>query len=556
MEILETYAPKAITSCTLAKCELPDIFSSSKKIEDLKHIPPNARPIKDTFIMPAGGAVATRIFTRSPAPWLAHCHTDLHHHDGMGFIMNVGDDMSIYSDIISPPSDFPACDTPFHQSKQDEPHCDCYIDKDSILGTALDKTYKCSRPYLCMWEQSQVAILRKGNTTATYQLQSSYSIPGLAISLFFVCLSVLITIGVLLFSRRPRAGQSNQSIETEDSTTTNTNLVDTTLTFQKYQSFWSQLQIYLPLRWTEYRPVTINPLRVMEVVGLGLLTGFLFQDVGKNSTLTGLGEKTSLLFFSTTLWCQTRMYPSISNYFEYKHRDVAFVKKNPQSDLFPVFLSRMTVVIACEAWWPILFVLCAYPIAAMFGSFSKVARICMFLVLNNTCYIALGGLLGTVMPTVNLGMIAATLFAQTTVICAGFFTQLPPFVGWIRYISPIFYAFTGIIKTAHSWDDTYTCPKGHSAAGVNQCFLEMSHAIDVFKIRGINVATFGDPYSSQVHVEATIMICIIGICQTMMFIIYKYVLLSRATFSANNESAPEKIEKTNSNIFCDEEDKV
>ena len=89
----------------------------------------------------------------------------------------------------------------------------------------------------------------------------------------------------------------------------------------------------------------------------------------------------------------------------------SWMEKN-QSDLLPVFLSRMVVVSACEAWWPFLFVFCAYPLASMFGSFSKVFTIGVFLVLNNSCYIAIGALLGTVMPTVNLGMIGATLFGQ------------------------------------------------------------------------------------------------------------------------------------------------
>jgi len=45
---------------------------------------------------------------------------------------------------------------------------------------------------------------------------------------------------------------------------------------------------------------------VVEVAGLGILGGILFVDVGKNETATGFGEKTSLLFFSATLWSQTR----------------------------------------------------------------------------------------------------------------------------------------------------------------------------------------------------------------------------------------------------------
>ena len=248
-----------------------------------------------------------------------------------------------------------------------------------------------------MWQQSQVAVLRQTDTGAGYKLQSSYSTPGRVISFTFVCIVTVITlVFTVILPRYARSRRPALSQETLKSTDQLTDVCSR----NGNPSFWAQFKaLLLPLRWHEYRPTTINNLRVVEVIGLGLLTGFLFQDVGKNSTATGLGEKTSLLFFSTTLWCQTRICILL------------LVEKN-QSDLLPVFLSRMVVVSACEAWWPFLFVFCAYPLASMFGSFSKVFTIGVFLVLNNSCYIAIGALLGTVMPTVNLGMIGATLFGQ------------------------------------------------------------------------------------------------------------------------------------------------
>ncbi len=519
MEILDIFAPKPEDNCNLMKCKLTDMFSSTKKMQEFDRIPLGSRPMKDTFVMPAGGAVVTRIFTRGPAPWLAHCHTEVHQRDGMGFIMNVGDYSAPIDDSWLP-QDFPTCDSPFHQSRQEEPHCDCYIDNDAVLGLALDETYKCSRPYLCMWQQSQVATLRKADPreAAGSKLQSTtFDVPGWAISFSVVCIVTLITLGFAFVLPR-----CNRFVKADSGRKRS---LRSFRSRNEGSSFWIQFKALLILRWDEYRPITINVLRVIEVVGLGLLAGFLFQDVGNNTTATGLSEKTSLLFFSTTLWCQTRMYPAISNYFDFKKSDVIMVL-NYKADLLPVFLSRMAVVCVCEMLWPILFVLCSYPLASMFGSVSKVIAISIFLVLNNSCYIAIGALLGTLMPNVNLGMIGATLFAQTTVICAGFFTELPSFVGWIRYVSPIFYAFKGIIKTAFNWDNTYDCPKGqNSAVPPNACYLEMSPAIDDLKQRGINVATFGDPSSSRVYMEAVTMILLYVVCHLSMFFYFKLVLL-------------------------------
>lgn len=98
------------------------------------------------------------------------------------------------------------------------------------------------------------------------------------------------------------------------------------------------------------------------------------------------------------------MTASIGNYFEWTIKDYHTMKFK-KYDLLPIFLSRMLVVFICEAWWPFLFVLCAFPLAAMFGNVSGVFIIGFFLLLNNSCYIALGAVFGTLMPTVSLGMI-------------------------------------------------------------------------------------------------------------------------------------------------------
>ena len=65
-------------------------------------------------------------------------------------------------------------------------------------------------------------------------------------------------------------------------------------------TFIEQLKYLVRIQWESYRPSCVNLLRVFEVTGLALLTGALFYDVGSDGSATGLGEKISLLFFSTT----------------------------------------------------------------------------------------------------------------------------------------------------------------------------------------------------------------------------------------------------------------
>jgi len=531
MEILEVKFADRKKDCTLFKCKLIDDFTSKSKIEELNQLKIGSRPMKDTFIMPAGGAVATRIFTHEPAPWLAHCHTEIHREDGMAFILNVGNYTSP-SDDSWLPGDFPACDTNFLKSKYHEmPNCDCYIDEDAVLGLTLDQTYKCARPYLCIHIQSQVAALTQGMNQLGTKIQSSSVIPNWAISVIFViCVSLMSMIVVLLFKRFSTHIQL--ALVKNISERKRISIIDLQLKIEK-PSFWEQFLNLTYIQWCEYRPGTINIVRLVEVAGVGMLAGILFQGVGNNNTATGLVEKTSLLFFSTTLWSSTRMYPAIGNYFEWSHKDV-LTFKHKKYDMLPVFLSRMIVVILCESWWPVLFVFSSFPSASIFGNMNAVVQISLLLAMNNCCYIAIGAMCGTIMPSIHLAMIVSTLYAQMTVICAGFFTRIPRSIEPVRNISPIYHAFKGIVKLAYKWDDTYECIKGQSSAGPTQCFLEQSAVIDDYKERGINVATFGDRTSGQIYMEYVSLVALF-IVFNMVVILYHLIKIKKTSSKQDDE---------------------
>lgn len=161
-----------------------------------------------------------------------------------------------------------------------------------------------------MYEQSQVAMLQKDNKKASLKITSDYANPGWAISLIIVS---IVVIAVLCFTlvlpkyiniKKPKMVKEVKegiSRMTMKSVKVDENPIP----------FWVQFKGLFFVQYSEYRPGVINVLRVVEVCGLGILAGVLFFDVGNRTTATSFGEKTSLIFFSTTLWSQTRMYPNI-----------------------------------------------------------------------------------------------------------------------------------------------------------------------------------------------------------------------------------------------------
>ena len=142
----------------------------------------------------------------------------------------------------------------------------------------------------------------------------------------------------------------------------------------------------------------------------------------------------------------------------------------------------------------------------------------LFLLLNNLSYISLGSVLGVYTKRVPMGMIASTIFSQISLVAAGFFNKLPPALDWIRYISPFYWSFRGILKSCFKWSDTLECFKGSSDVGANQCYLEFHPAIDQYKSRGINVATYNDSSSNTVYVEYLALVFLLLFMNSLIFL--------------------------------------
>lgn len=196
MEILDEVIVKKSDSCDHNKCELSEIFATDEALQRLASITPGTRPLKDTFILPAGGAVATRIFTGEPALWFAHCHLESHRESGMALILSVGN-YKAPSDPGWLPPDYPRCDTPFLLAKKEFPACDCYVNSDAVMDGALTKEHRCSRDYLCFHEDSPQANLESnpyaGTSKPGIAIRSQYSVPGWAISLLIVATIAIVS---------------------------------------------------------------------------------------------------------------------------------------------------------------------------------------------------------------------------------------------------------------------------------------------------------------------------------------------------------------------------
>jgi iron transport multicopper oxidase len=492
-EVLEQYTVDQNIHCHVTACDFPDEYSE-EKINFLKNMPYTG-VLKDTVVLAAGGATVIRFPVNNVGAWIAHCHISLHLDDGMTFIVRQGTIEQHRN--IPMPSDMPICMPLEHV--EEEPACDCYFDIDSLRFVQLPSTWHCSRPYLCLHDQKVFPTpnfepaLTQG--VAMHKLShSTGTVLGVMFTLIF-----LIVVSIYIYKNMYKSKDTFEKKEFSDYKTIERSL------------FYTTFKREFITEWNSRSSDAINMMRVVEVIGLALITGVVFWHVGEETSNRGLRESVSLLFFSMTLWTFTRMYPSIPAHYDWAKRMLNRIEipTNIQDPIvMPHFthiiklsLSRSPVYLCAEAWWPVIFGLIVFPIAHVNGIVSVWFQHIGFLMLNNMCYISFGAVVGILAPVIAIGMISSTLYAQTSLVCAGFYRTLPTWLAWFRYLSYVFYTFSGLVRGAYHWTDSYSCRSGDSRVGQLWCMLETAGIIEDMKLRGVSVANSSDPETNNVSLD-------------------------------------------------------
>jgi FtsP/CotA-like multicopper oxidase with cupredoxin domain len=579
-EVLDQYTHPYYEDCSIFNCPLTTKYNSKEEMHRLKHMPYTG-VLKDTTVIPAGGAVVIRYPVNNPGYWLVHCHIGPHKDDGMTFIIHESTKNNTASpwypqEVVSIPSDYPIC---LPKSTQDiPPSCACYHDPDQLTSLRLDSTFICSRDWICHHDPSYNTQLKtfvpmekpgigmhKLSPDTSVVLSVIFTLVACGIvSLYCYKSFVLAARQDMMNAMTPPTGAGSGAAET-----THTNMAsftekyallrmvmgteDTTPFLTEFMAEWE----------VTYRDM-INPMRLIEVGGLAVLTGIVFFEVGEKHTNRGLRECVSLFFFSVTLWTFTRMYPAIPAHHGWRERLCKrlvnqetlsqYLANGNQNSSSPTPLPtpfqliswrqilkltcvRHLVYLCAEGWWPCVFGLITYPMAHVNGKVNIWFQVIALIIMNNLCYISFGAVIGTIVPVVQVAMISSTLYSQMSLVCAGFYTTLPLWLSWFRYVSYVFYTYSGIVKGVYRSTDSYECFFGDSRVGQDWCLLETAGVIEDMKIRGINTADSGDPNSSDVSLSFGMLIFYYFFNGFLLFLALLYHMWKRTKVLIEAEEA-------------------
>ena len=269
--------------------------------------------------------------------------------------------------------------------------------------------------------------------------------------------------------------------------------------------------------WT-YLPCSVNLLRLVEVIGLALITGGVFESAGSDTGQTGVSQINKLMLVSTLIWTFPRMYATIPSHHDW-YKSAQLILRYKRFSLSPLYTSRILAVTISECIWPTIYCFICFPMAGLVGNAKALCEISFLLATNNLSYISLGAVMGACTSSLPFGMIAATVISQGSILAAGVFTQLPPSLEWVRNFSPFYWTMQGLLKSVYRWTDTYDCAMSSSSdVGANQCFIEYDAMIEQYKRQGIHVATYNDASSENVTRESLVLVVLSVVIQLVLFV--------------------------------------
>lgn len=188
--------------------------------------------------------------------------------------------------------------------------------------------------------------------------------------------------------------------------------------------------------------------RLMQTIIMGLYVGGLFFADGGNYLKTSRWMSISGFFFFLSI---TNLMQSLAPVTLIFPTERAVFLKEESSRLytvFPYFLSRNLIEIPYLILTPLLFNLIIYWMVGLANTAEQFFIFYLISFFINFAGNSLGLLLGSVIPDAKAVSAATPIVLLPFVLFSGFFKNrfnLPVWIGWLEYISPIKYGFNGFV---------------------------------------------------------------------------------------------------------------
>ncbi|KAL7750114.1 hypothetical protein RI367_004629 [Sorochytrium milnesiophthora] len=188
--------------------------------------------------------------------------------------------------------------------------------------------------------------------------------------------------------------------------------------------------------------------KVIQTLFMALLLGLIWLNIPSRSLSAQIQDRAGLFFFITINLVQLHATNFLSVFAAEKQ---VFEREFSAGyyGLPAYFLSKITVELPSQALTPLIFIGILYFMAGFVADAGRFVMTYLFCVGLFGCGTAIGTLAASVFGPVEVALVINYAMMLPLMICGGLYVNTPNlsgYVSWIKYISPMKYGFTGMLK--------------------------------------------------------------------------------------------------------------
>ncbi|XP_077244039.1 ABC transporter G family member 21-like [Tasmannia lanceolata] len=221
-------------------------------------------------------------------------------------------------------------------------------------------------------------------------------------------------------------------------------------------SWWDQFNVLLKRGLKERRHESYSGLRIFQVMAVSILSGLLWW----HSNPSHIQDQVGLLFFFSIFW---GFFPLFNAIFTFPQERSILIKERSSGMycLSSYFFARMVGDLPMELVLPTLFTAVTYWMGGLKPSPSNFIFTLLVILYNVLVSQGLGLALGAILMDVKKATTLASVTMLTFLLAGGYYIQhVPPFIGWMKYISFSYYCYKLLLGVQYTEIDYYECAPG------------------------------------------------------------------------------------------------
>lgn len=190
--------------------------------------------------------------------------------------------------------------------------------------------------------------------------------------------------------------------------------------------------------------------RLCQSIFLGVIVGLVFLDTNQYSVSIQIRNKSGALFFIAT----NTFFAASTQILSIFGLEKPVFYREYQGGYYTVaayYISKTLIEVPGQIIGPFLLVIICYYMVGLNPPFSAYLLVATLAALGALCGNAYGTLIVSLIDDLNIALTVAPIAILPLLVVSGFFAAaIPGFLNWLKYISPIYYAFSGMIQTEFS----------------------------------------------------------------------------------------------------------